>query len=78
MATFKLLLLPGDGIGPEVMTELKAIVDWFNLHGVASFEVEEGLVGGAAYEAHGESISEEDMARAEAARSRLVIAATSV
>jgi len=67
MATFKLLLLPGDGIGPEVMTELKAIVDWFNLHGIASFEVEEGLVGGAAYEAHGESISDADMGRAQAA-----------
>ena len=67
MATFKLLLLPGDGIGPEVMAELKSIVDWFTRHGVATFEVEEGLVGGAAYEAHGEAISDADMARAEAA-----------
>ncbi|HUF45731.1 MAG TPA: 3-isopropylmalate dehydrogenase [Aestuariivirgaceae bacterium] len=67
MATFKLLLLPGDGIGPEVMAELRRIVDWFSAHGVASFEVEDGLVGGAAYEAHGQSISDADMARAEAA-----------
>jgi 3-isopropylmalate dehydrogenase len=67
MATYKLLLLPGDGIGPEVMAELERIVDWFTAHGVASFEVEEGLVGGAAYDAHGESISDADMARAQAA-----------
>jgi 3-isopropylmalate dehydrogenase len=67
MATFKLLLLPGDGIGPEVMAELGRIVDWFTARGVASFEVEHGLVGGAAYDAHGESISQADMARAQAA-----------
>jgi 3-isopropylmalate dehydrogenase len=67
MATFKLLLLPGDGIGPEVMAELARIVAWFNARGVAAFEVEHGLVGGAAYDAHGESISDADMARAEAA-----------
>ena len=67
METFKLLLLPGDGIGPEVMAELRRIVDWFSGHGVVSFEVEDGLVGGAAYDAHGESISDADMARAEAA-----------
>ena len=67
MATFKLLLLPGDGIGPEVVAELRRVVDWFSGHGVAAFEVEDGLVGGAAYDAHGQSISDADMARAEAA-----------
>jgi len=38
-----------------------------NAQGLTSFEVEEGLVGGAAYDAHGQSISEDDMARAMAA-----------
>ena len=67
MATFKLLLLPGDGIGPEVMAELKAIIGWITAKGVATFEVEEGLVGGSAYEAHGQAISEGHMALAQAA-----------
>ena len=46
MATFKLLLFPGDGIGPEVMAELEKIIDRFNTEGVAKFEIEKGLVGG--------------------------------
>ena len=67
MATHKLLLLPGDGIGPEVMAEVKRLIGWLNAKGLAAFETEEGLVGGAAYDAHGASISEADMAKAKAA-----------
>ncbi|QCI64569.1 3-isopropylmalate dehydrogenase [Phreatobacter stygius] len=67
MATQKLLVLPGDGIGPEVMGEVEKIVGWFTKQGVAKFEVERGLVGGAAYDAHGEAISNSDMALAQAA-----------
>lgn len=67
MATHKLLLLPGDGIGPEVMAEVKKLIGWMNARKIASFETEEGLVGGAAYDAHGASISEADMAKAMAA-----------
>ena len=36
MATHHLLLLPGDGIGPEVMAEVKRVVAWFNQHGAAT------------------------------------------
>src|SRR5215470_6794097 len=67
MATHKLLLLPGDGIGPEVMTEVKRLIEWINAKGIAKFETEQGLVGGAAYDAHKVSISEGDMAKAMAA-----------
>src|SRR5579871_4960349 len=52
MAVEKLLLLPGDGIGPEVMAEVKLMIDWINGKGLASFETEQGLVGGSAYDAH--------------------------
>jgi 3-isopropylmalate dehydrogenase len=65
--THKIFLLPGDGIGPEVMAEAEALIAWFNKNGIASFETERGLVGGSAYDAHGEAISEADMARAQAA-----------
>ncbi|SER21269.1 3-isopropylmalate dehydrogenase [Faunimonas pinastri] len=61
MTTHKLLLLPGDGIGVETMEEVKAIVSFMNEEGLASFETEEGLVGGSAYDAHGKAISEEHM-----------------
>ncbi|HWM48160.1 MAG TPA: 3-isopropylmalate dehydrogenase [Xanthobacteraceae bacterium] len=67
MATIKLLLLPGDGIGPEVMAEVKKLIAWMNKRGVAKFETEEGLVGGSAYDAHGVAITDETMAKAMAA-----------
>src|ERR1700757_3114978 len=67
MATFKLLLFPGDGIGPEVMAELEKIIDHFNSEHIASFEIEKGLVGGGAYDTHGKAISDADMALADAA-----------
>ena len=67
MATHKLLLLPGDGIGPEVMGEVQRLIDWLNKQGIANFETEQGLVGGSAYDAAQVSISEADMAKATAA-----------
>ncbi len=67
MATRKLFLLPGDGIGPEAMAEVKKLIAALNEKLGAGFETEEGLVGGIAYDAHGAAISEADMARALAA-----------
>ncbi|HSZ97715.1 MAG TPA: isocitrate/isopropylmalate family dehydrogenase, partial [Bradyrhizobium sp.] len=67
MATHKLLLLPGDGIGPEVMGEVKRLIAWINAQGIARFETEEGLVGGAAYDASKQSITDATMAQASAA-----------
>src|SRR5712672_1577952 len=66
MPTHKLLLLAGDGIGPEVMAEVKKLIDWMNRHNMGTFETEEGLVGGAAYDAHGVAITDETMAKAHA------------
>ena len=66
MASFNLFLLPGDGIGTEIMAEVKEVIGWFEKRGVAKFETEAGLVGGSAYDAHGKAISESDMALAQA------------
>jgi 3-isopropylmalate dehydrogenase len=63
----KLLLLPGDGIGPEVMAEVKKLVAWMNQRGVADFDIEEGLVGGASYDAQGVAVTDATMAKAQAA-----------
>src|SRR5580692_5576273 len=74
MATHKLLLLPGDGIGPEVMAEVQRLIDWLNAQGIAHFDIEKGLAGGSAYDAHGTAISDADMARAHAADAVLLAA----
>ena len=67
MATAKLLLLPGDGIGPEVMAEVKRVIAWMNDRGPNRFDTEEGLVGGSCYDAHGVAITDDTMAKAQAA-----------
>ena len=55
----KILLLPGDGIGPEVISEVKKIIEWFNKNKSLDFEIEEGLVGGASYEKYKSPITDE-------------------
>jgi 3-isopropylmalate dehydrogenase len=67
MTAKKLLLLPGDGIGPEVMAEVKRVIGWLQNSGRIQFEVEEDLAGGAAYDVHGAAISDEAVAKAKAA-----------
>src|SRR5437870_3837596 len=67
MPTHKLLLLPGDGIGPEVMAEVKKLIAFMNAHGLGTFETEEALVGGSCYEAHKVAITDATMAKAHAA-----------
>jgi 3-isopropylmalate dehydrogenase len=66
MATYNLLLLAGDGIGPEVTAEVKRLLGFYAKKGVADFRTEDGLVGGAAYDAHDVAITEETMAKAHA------------
>ena len=66
MTTRNLLLLPGDGIGPEVMAEVKRVIAVLNEEG-AGFDYEEDLVGGSAYEANGHAVSEATMRKALAA-----------
>ena len=53
----KILLLPGDGIGPEVIAEVKKIINWLNKNRSLDFEIDEDLVGGAAYDKHGTPIT---------------------
>src|SRR5579863_6275860 len=74
MATINLLLFPGDGIGPEVMAEVEKVTAFFSRVGLARFEIEKGLVGGSAYDAHGKAISDADVARAHAADAVLLAA----
>ena len=67
MPTFNLLLLPGDGIGPEVMAEVKRLLGFYAKNGIADFKTEDGLVGGACYDVHKVAITDATMAKAHAA-----------
>ena len=54
-----LLLLPGDGIGPEVIAEVKKILEWLNKNKSLDFEIDEDLVGGISYDKHKNPITDE-------------------
>ena len=55
----KILLLPGDGIGPEVIGEVRKIINWFNDKKSLDFEIDEDLAGGCSYDKHGTPITDE-------------------
>ena len=63
-ANKKLLILPGDGIGPEVMRQVRRVIDWMDRRRKVTFDVQDGLVGGAAIDQYGVPVSDETMADA--------------
>ena len=64
MSAKKILVLPGDGIGPEAMKQVYRVIDWLSKKRSVSFDVSEGLAGGASIDAHGIPLTEETMAKA--------------
>ena len=64
MPTFSLLILPGDGIGPEVMHETRRVIDWLAQTRSIDFKIEEGLIGGCSIDAYGVPLSDETLAKA--------------
>jgi len=58
----KIAVLPGDGIGTEIVAEAVKVLNALDL----KFEMEEALVGGAAYEAHGHPLPESTLKLAKA------------
>jgi len=65
MSNPSILILPGDGIGPEVMTEVRKIIAWFGDKRGLAFDLSEDLVGGAAYDVHGTPLADETMEKAQ-------------
>ena len=55
----KVLLLPGDGIGPEVTKEVRKVINWCNDKKSLDFEIDEDLVGGSSYDKHGTPLTDE-------------------
>ena len=66
-ANKKVYVLAGDGIGPEVVGQVRRIIDWMDKRRHVSFDLSEGLVGGAAIDAHGTPLKDETLADAMAA-----------
>ena len=64
MDKIKLLILPGDGIGPEAVDEVKKIIDFLNKKNCFSIIVEEDLVGGACLDKNKVPIKEETIEKA--------------
>jgi 3-isopropylmalate dehydrogenase len=67
MTTRNILILPGDGIGPEVMAEVERLIAWFNTRSSVRFETSHDLVGGTSFDKHGTPVTEEAMKKALAA-----------
>ncbi len=65
--TQQVLVLPGDGIGPEITAEAVKVLNALKQSDGLDIELIEDLVGGAAYDVHGVPLSDETMARAKAA-----------
>ena len=65
MNTPSLLVLAGDGIGPEVMDQVKRIITWYGDKRDLTFDVSDDLVGGAAYDVHGTPLHDDTMAKAQ-------------
>ncbi len=65
--TYKILLTPGDGIGPEVMTETERVLGWFSQNRNLAFETDTALIGGIAHEKLGTSAPDETIVKAKKA-----------
>jgi 3-isopropylmalate dehydrogenase len=65
VANPSILILPGDGIGPEVMTEVRKVIAWLGSARGLQFDVSEDLVGGAAYDVHGKPLADATMDKAQ-------------
>jgi 3-isopropylmalate dehydrogenase len=60
----KLLILAGDGIGPEVMAQVKRVLEWFAKNQALSFDTEDELVGGCSIDKHGVPLTDAAMDKA--------------
>lgn len=64
MNNASILLLPGDGIGHEVIAEVRRVMDWISTHRDVSFEVTEDQIGGAAYDQYGTPLDDSTLEKA--------------
>ncbi len=65
MSTPSILILPGDGIGPEIMAEVMKVINWYDDKIGLKFDVSHDVVGGAAYDKYGAPLADETLAKAQ-------------
>ncbi len=61
-----LTILPGDGIGPEIMAEVRKVITWLESNTALSFTLHEDDIGGAAYDRYGVPLSDETLEKCKA------------
>jgi 3-isopropylmalate dehydrogenase len=66
MSSYSILVLPGDGIGPEITAEAIKILEAISKISDAKFTIKTALFGGCSIDAHGTAITDEVMATAKA------------
>lgn len=62
--TKKILLLPGDGIGPEIVAEARKVLECLSRHASLQIVLDEGFIGGAGYDECGEPLPAETLSKA--------------
>lgn len=67
MSVPKIVILPGDGIGPEVMAEVRRVLDWLELGSGFRCTIEEDLIGGCSIDAHGVPLTDAALEKARSA-----------
>ena len=63
----KILVLPGDGIGIEIVAEALKVIEFLQKEHALNVEIEHGLIGGSAYDAHGTPLPDPTLALAKEA-----------
>jgi 3-isopropylmalate dehydrogenase len=69
---FKLLILPGDGIGPEVMVEVNKVISVISSMFNIQFDIEQDDIGGSAYDRYGVPLSDETLEKAKSSHAVLL------
>ena len=66
MGSHNIVMLAGDGIGPEVMSEVKKVISWLESNGDISFTIHEDHLGGSAIDAYGVPLADETLEKCRA------------
>lgn len=56
---YKITILPGDGIGPEIMAQAEKIIEWLNANTDIEIQTSHGLIGGASIDVHNNPLTDE-------------------
>ena len=59
MPSYNILVLPGDGVGPEIISEAVKLLDVISSHSDARFNITQGLMGGCSIDKHGVALTDE-------------------